>query len=55
VQDPVSGAGDPAGVAILVEILVDEELDAVRGGVIAGGSGSGMSIAGIAVGSFVSP
>jgi hypothetical protein len=33
--------------------LVDEELDDRAGGVIAGGSGSGMSIAGIAVASFV--
>ena len=54
-QDQVAGAGDQAGVAILVEDLVDEELDDRAGRVIADGNGSGMSIAGIAVASFVSP
>jgi hypothetical protein len=27
VQDPVPGAGDQAGVAVFIEVLVDEELD----------------------------
>jgi hypothetical protein len=37
-QDPVPGAGDQPGVAVLVEVLVDEELYDRAG---QGGSGSG--------------
>jgi hypothetical protein len=49
VWDPVPGASDQAGVTEFFQVLVDEELDDYAGaGVIAGGSGSGMSIAGIA-------
>ncbi len=48
------GAGDQAGAAIPVEVLADEEPDDRAGRVIAGGSGSMMSIAGIAVASFLS-
>ena len=51
----MAGAGDQAGAAKPVEVLVDEELDDRAGRVIAGGSESGMSIAGIAVASFMSP